>query len=52
GSDVPQAVAESAPAPVGDANVVAAAVESVLKRELPSLVWKVMAEMDLERRKG
>ena len=30
-----------------DANRVAAAVERVMKRELPNLIWKIMAELDL-----
>lgn len=32
-----------------DANKMASAVERVLQRELPSLVWKVMAEIDIEK---
>ena len=34
----------------GDANNMAAAVENVMKRELPSLIWKIMAELDLRKR--
>ena len=34
----------------GDANSMAEAVESVMRRELPSLVWKIMAELDLRKR--
>src|SRR5690348_2511911 len=33
-----------------DANHLAGAVESVMKRELPSLIWKIMAELDLRKR--
>ena len=33
-----------------DANRVAAAVEKVMKRELPNLIWKIMAELDLKKR--
>jgi len=33
-----------------DANRVAAAVERVMKRELPNLIWKIMAELDLGKR--
>jgi hypothetical protein len=29
----------------------ASAVERVLQRELPSLVWKVMAEIDIEKQR-
>jgi hypothetical protein len=25
-------------------------VESVMKRELPNLIWKIMAELDLRKR--
>lgn len=35
---------------VTDANKVAAAVEKVMKRELPTLIWKIMAELDLHKR--
>lgn len=35
----------------GDSNKMATAVERVLQRELPSLVWKVMAEIDLEKQR-
>jgi hypothetical protein len=34
-----------------DANKMASAVERVLQRELPSLVWKVMAEIDIEKQR-
>jgi CheY-like chemotaxis protein len=38
-------------APSGqDANRVAAAVEKVMQRELPGLIWKIMAELDLRKR--
>jgi hypothetical protein len=33
-----------------DANKLAAAVERVMKRELPNLIWKIMAELDLKKR--
>ena len=33
-----------------DANNLAAAVERVMKRELPTLIWKIMAELDLRKR--
>jgi hypothetical protein len=33
----------------GDANHVASAVDHVLQRELPTLVWKIMAELDLRK---
>ena len=33
-----------------DANRVAAAVERVMQRELPGLIWKIMAELDLTKR--
>jgi hypothetical protein len=33
-----------------DANHLAGAVESVMKRELPNLIWKIMAELDLRKR--
>ena len=33
-----------------DANNIATAVENVMKRELPNLIWKIMAEMDLRKR--
>ena len=33
-----------------DANNLAAAVENVMKRELPNLIWKIMAEIDLRKR--
>ena len=52
--DSPVAHAESSapdqPAGSHDANSVAAAVENVMKRELPNLIWKIMAEMDLRKR--
>ncbi|MBV9146866.1 MAG: response regulator [Acidobacteria bacterium] len=42
---------ESSPAQnEGDANKLAAAVEDVMKRELPTLIWKIMAELDLRKR--
>lgn len=34
-----------------DSNNLAAAVEKVMHRELPSLIWKIMAEIDLTKRK-
>ena len=37
-------------APGRDANHLAGAVESVMKRELPNLIWKIMAELDLRKR--
>jgi CheY-like chemotaxis protein len=45
----PTTPAESA-APGRDANHLAGAVESVMKRELPNLIWKIMAELDLRKR--
>jgi hypothetical protein len=36
-------------APAPDANHLAGAVEKVMKQELPSLVWKIMAELDLRK---
>ena len=33
-----------------DANRLAAAVERVMQRELPGLIWKIMAELDLRKR--
>ncbi|HEX4664600.1 MAG TPA: response regulator [Terriglobales bacterium] len=36
-------------APASDANHLAGAVEKVMKQELPSLVWKIMAELDLRK---
>ena len=33
-----------------DANRLAAAVEKVMQRELPGLIWKIMAELDLRKR--
>jgi CheY-like chemotaxis protein len=33
-----------------DAGTLAAAVEKVMQRELPSLVWKIMAELDLHKK--
>jgi hypothetical protein len=33
-----------------DSNHLAGAVESVMKRELPNLIWKIMAELDLRKR--
>lgn len=40
----------AAEAPGHDANTMAAAVENVMKRELPNLVWKIMAELDQRKR--
>lgn len=45
----PMTPSESA-APGRDANHLAGAVESVMKRELPNLIWKIMAELDLRKR--
>lgn len=45
----PTTPAEST-APGRDANHLAGAVESVMKRELPNLIWKIMAELDLRKR--
>jgi len=42
--------AADAPASANDANHLAGAVESVMKRELPNLIWKIMAELDLRKR--
>ncbi len=39
-----------ASSPGHDANHLAGAVESVMKRELPNLIWKIMAELDLRKR--
>jgi len=36
--------------PSSDANTMAAAVEKVMQRELPNLIWKIMAELDLRKR--
>jgi flagellar biosynthesis/type III secretory pathway protein FliH len=33
-----------------DANNMAEAVENVMRRELPNLIWKIMAELDLRKR--
>ena len=33
-----------------DANRIAAAVEKVMQRELPGLIWKIMAELDVSKR--
>ena len=44
-SAAPQAAASGK-----DANHLAGAVESVMKRELPNLIWKIMAELDLRKR--
>jgi CheY-like chemotaxis protein len=33
-----------------DANKMATAVENVMRRELPNLIWKIMAELDLSKR--
>jgi hypothetical protein len=43
-------VETSAPPSAQDANSVASAVEKVMQRELPSLIWKIMAELDLKKR--
>ena len=45
----PTATTEAA-VPGKDANHLAGAVESVMKRELPNLIWKIMAELDLRKR--
>jgi CheY-like chemotaxis protein len=45
----PSAPSEAS-APAHDANHLAGAVESVMKRELPNLIWKIMAELDLRKR--
>ena len=45
-----QPTAASEPVPGKDANHLAGAVESVMKRELPNLIWKIMAELDLRKR--
>jgi hypothetical protein len=45
----PNAMAEPA-ASAHDSNHLAGAVESVMKRELPNLIWKIMAELDLRKR--
>jgi DNA-binding response OmpR family regulator len=37
-------------AATGDANNIASAVEKVMQRELPSLIWKIMTELDLQKR--
>jgi DNA-binding response OmpR family regulator len=42
-------IAEPVAAPASDANHLAGAVEKVMKQELPSLVWKIMAELDLRK---
>ena len=42
-------VPEPPPSPK-DANRLAAAVEKVMQRELPALIWKIMAELDLTKR--
>jgi hypothetical protein len=48
---VSSASAQAAETPEGhDANTMAAAVENVMKRELPNLVWKIMAELDQRKR--
>jgi DNA-binding response OmpR family regulator len=43
---IPEAVAP----PQSDVNHLAGAVEKIMKQELPSLVWKIMAELDLRKR--
>ncbi|MFL6438617.1 MAG: response regulator [Terriglobales bacterium] len=43
---IPEAVAP----PKSDVNHLAGAVEKIMKQELPSLVWKIMAELDLRKR--
>ena len=45
----PNALTEPA-ASARDSNHLAGAVESVMKRELPNLIWKIMAELDLRKR--
>jgi hypothetical protein len=45
--DIPEPLAT----PASDANRLAGAVEKVMKQELPSLVWKIMAELDLRKRR-
>jgi CheY-like chemotaxis protein len=42
--------AASESAAKGDGTHLAGAVESVMKRELPNLIWKIMAELDLRKR--
>ena len=37
------------PASPADANKVAAAVEKVMQQELPGLIWKIMAELELKK---
>jgi len=50
-SSVPVAVHEAEQAPSReDANRLAAAVEKVMQRELPGLIWKIMAELDISKR--
>ena len=50
-SSVPVAVRDAEPAPAReDANRLAAAVEKVMQRELPGLIWKIMAELDITKR--
>jgi DNA-binding response OmpR family regulator len=44
-TDIPKPLA----APASDANHLAGAVEKVMKQELPSLVWKIMAELDFRK---
>jgi hypothetical protein len=36
--------------PRSDASNMAEAVENVMRRELPNLIWKIMAELDLRKR--
>lgn len=51
GGELPLAAASNAGQPEAkDANNMAEAVESVMRRELPNLVWKIMAELDLRKR--
>ena len=50
-SSVPVAVHDAEREPSGeDANRLAAAVEKVMQRELPGLIWKIMAELDISKR--
>ena len=47
---VPDSEPSSQAAEGPDAGRLAAAVEKVMQRELPSLVWKIMAELDLHKK--
>jgi hypothetical protein len=49
GAGIPSEAAESK-GEDADANHLAGAVEKVMKRELPNLIWKIMAELDLRKR--